>query len=108
MLVGDYGELGGRIGAGGRHHYVVVMTQGYRTDDNAMRALLPLEFRYLGLLGSKAKVSKMMAGYRAEGMAEEWLRRVRAPAGLPIHSQTPEEIAVSIAAEIVQVKHGGT
>jgi xanthine dehydrogenase accessory factor len=58
------------------------------------------------LLGSKAKVSKMMDGYRGEGIPEEWLRRVRGPAGLSIHSQTPEEIAVSIAAEIVQVKHG--
>jgi len=38
-------------------------------------------------------------------VAEEWLRRVRAPAGLPIHSQTPEEIAISIAAEIIQVKN---
>jgi xanthine dehydrogenase accessory factor len=106
VLIGDYGELGGLIGAGGEHHYVVVMTQGYRTDDMAMRVLLPLELRYFGLLGSKAKVTKMMDGYKAEGIPEDWLRRVRGPAGLSIHSQTPEEIAVSIAAEIVQVKHG--
>jgi xanthine dehydrogenase accessory factor len=106
VMIGDYAGLGGFIGSGPLHHYVVVMTQGYRTDDQAMRVLLPLEFRYFGLLGSKAKVSKMMDGYRAEGIPEEWLRRVRGPAGLSIHSQTPEEIAVSIAAEIVQVKHG--
>lgn len=106
VLVKDYDELGGVIVPGRAHHYVVVMTQGYRTDDRAMRVLLPMEFRYLGLLGSQSKVARMMAAYRAEGIAEELLRRVRAPAGLPIHSQTPEEIAVSIAAEIVQVKHG--
>lgn len=106
VVVSDYGELGGLIVPEREHHYVVVMTQGYRTDDSAVRVLLPLEFRYFGLLGSKAKVSKMMDAYRAEGVAEEWLRRVRAPAGLPIHSQTPEEIAVSIAAEIVGVKRG--
>jgi len=105
VLVGDYEELDRHIVSGREHHYVVVMTQGYRTDDRAMRVLLPLSFRYFGLLGSKTKVEKMMAAYRAEGIAEEWLRRVRAPAGLPIHSQTPEEIAVSIAAEIVGVKH---
>lgn len=107
VLVEGYEALGGLIGSGVQHHYVVVMTQGYRTDDCAMRVLLPLEFRYFGLLGSKAKVGRMMDGYRAEGLPEEWLNKVRAPAGLPIHSQTPEEIAVSIAAEIVQVKHGG-
>jgi len=106
VLISDYGELGGLIGSGPFHHYVMVMTQGYRTDDMAMRVLLPMEFRYFGLLGSKAKVSKMMDGYRAEGIPGDWLRRVRGPAGLSIHSQTPEEIAVSIAAEIVQVKHG--
>jgi xanthine dehydrogenase accessory factor len=107
VLVTDYEKLDGLIVSDRAHHYVVVMTQGYRTDDSAMRVLLPLEFRYFGLLGSKAKVGRMMAGYRAEGMPEEWLGKVRAPAGLPIHSQTPEEIAVSIAAEIVQVRHEG-
>lgn len=104
VLVSDYGELSGLIVPEKEHHYVVVMTQGYRTDDSAVRVLLPMEFRYFGLLGSKAKISKMMDGYRAEGVPDEWLRRMRAPAGLPIHSQTPEEIAVSIAAEIVGVK----
>jgi xanthine dehydrogenase accessory factor len=107
VLVGDYDELGGLLCSGREHHYVVVMTQGYRTDDRAMRVLLPLELKYLGLLGSRAKITRMMEMYRGEGIAEDWLGRVRAPAGLSIHSQTPEEIAVSIAAEIVQVKHGG-
>jgi len=107
VVVGDYDELGWRIAGGGKHHYVVVMTQGYRTDDRAMRALLSKEFRYFGLLGSKAKIGRMMTDYRAEGINEDWLRRVHAPAGLAIHSQTPEEIAVSIAAEIIGVKQGG-
>lgn len=106
VLIGDYDELGGLIRSEGVHHYIVVMTQGYRTDDKAMRVLLPMDFRYFGLLGSKAKIAKMMEMYRGEGIAEDWLSKVRAPAGLPIRSQTPEEIAVSIAAEIVKVKHG--
>ncbi len=106
VLIGDYDELRGLI-TGGQHDYVVVMTQGYRTDDRAVRALLPMDFRYFGLLGSKAKVEKMMAAYRAEGIGKERLGKMRAPAGLSIHSQTPEEIAVSIAAEIIQLKHEG-
>jgi xanthine dehydrogenase accessory factor len=106
VLIGDYDELRGLI-TGGQHNYVVVMTQGYRTDDRAVRALLPMDFRYFGLLGSKAKVEKMMAAYRAEGIGKERLGKMRAPAGLSIHSQTPEEIAVSIAAEIIQLKHEG-
>jgi xanthine dehydrogenase accessory factor len=101
VLLEDYRELSGLV-RGGETHYVVVMTQGYRTDDLAVRALLPLDFRYFGLLGSKAKIEKMLAGYRAEGISEERLKRLSAPAGLAIHSQTPEEIAISIAAEIIQ------
>ena len=101
ILLPDYRELS-RLIQGGETHYIVVMTQGYRTDDLAVRALLPLDFRYFGLLGSKAKVEKMLAAYRLEGIGEERLQRLSAPAGLAIRSQTPEEIAVSIAAEIIQ------
>ena len=101
ILLQDYRELNGLVEAGEKH-YVAVMTQGYRTDDQAVRTLLPLNFRYFGLLGSKAKVEKMLATYRAEGIAEERLERLSAPAGLAIRSQTPEEIAISIAAEIIQ------
>lgn len=101
ILLHDYRELDGLVQAG-ETHYVAVMTQGYRTDDQAVRTLLPQNFRYFGLLGSKAKVEKMLAAYRSEGMTEERLQRLSAPAGLAIHSQTPEEIAISIAAEIIQ------
>ncbi|HMI60500.1 MAG TPA: XdhC family protein [Puia sp.] len=104
ILVGDYGELGELVKPG-LHSYVVVMTQGYRTDDRAVRVLLPMELRYFGLLGSKAKIGKMVADYRSEGIREEWLGRMRAPAGLSIQSQTPEEIAVSIMAEVIQARH---
>ena len=104
ILIGDYAELGELVKPG-LHSYVIVMTQGYRTDDRAVRVLLPMELRYFGLLGSKAKIGKMMADYRSEGIREEWLGRMRAPAGLSIQSQTPEEIGVSIMAEIIQARH---
>lgn len=103
-LVGDYEELNGLI-TGGEEVYVVVMTQGYRTDDRAIRALLQKNFRYFGILGSKAKVEKLLAVLRSEGIGEDRLEKLRAPAGLAIHSQTPEEIAVSIAAEIIRGKN---
>ena len=81
------------------------MTFGYRTDDVALKALLGKEFKYIGLLGSKYKVEKMFDDYRKEGVKEEWLQRIHTPVGLAIKSQTPEEIAVSIAAEIIRVKN---
>jgi xanthine dehydrogenase accessory factor len=89
---------------GGDHVYVVVMTVGYRTDEVALRALAGNKFRYLGVLGSKTKMKKMFAESLRD-MDENFLETLRAPAGLAIKSQTPEEIAISIAAEIIAEKN---
>ncbi len=103
-IVNDYSDLA-RLIPSGNNCYVVIMTFGYRTDDKALRSLLGKKFHYLGLLGSKSKVEKMFEGYRKEGINASFLQEVRTPIGLPIRSQTPEEIAVSIAAEIIQEKN---
>ena len=103
-FVNDYSELANLVSSG-TNHYVVIMTVGYRTDDIALKTLFDKEFRYLGLLGSKTKIQKMMKDYRKNGVKEEWLQRIDAPAGLEIKSQAPEEIAVSIAAAIIRVKN---
>ena len=103
-FVHDYSALKELISSGSGH-YVVIMTMGYRTDDRAIRALLQKELRFLGVLGSQTKIKKMMNEYRADGIKEELLQRIHAPAGLLVKSQTPEEIAVSIAAQIIQVKN---
>jgi len=104
FVIGSYDELKDKIQAG-KNHYAVIMTFGYRTDDIALRALIEKDFKYLGLLGSKTKIQKMFDGYREEGIAENLLQLVHTPIGLAIKSQTPEEIAVSIAAEIIQEKN---
>jgi len=67
--------------------------------------VLNKEFKYLGLLGSKSKIEKMLDDYRKEGVKEKFLQRIHTPIGLPIKSQTPEEIAISIAAEMIKVKN---
>lgn len=103
-LINDYAELGSLISSG-NNKFVVIMTFGYRTDDAAVRALLNKDFRFIGLLGSKTKIGKMFDGYRKEGIDERLLKRIHTPVGIQINSQTPEEIAVSIAAEIIKVKN---
>lgn len=85
--------------------YVVVMTMGYRTDDVVIRSLLNKKFRYFGVLGSQKKMEKMISDYLEEGISENILKKIHAPIGLPINSQTPQEIAISIAAEIIKVKN---
>jgi len=100
----SYSELKELIPSGSGH-YVIIMTLGYRTDDTAIRALLEKEFRFFGVLGSQFKIRKMISEYRSGGIKEEFLQHIHAPAGLYIKSQTPEEIAVSIAAAIIAVKN---
>jgi xanthine dehydrogenase accessory factor len=70
-----------------------------------IRTLWKKEFKYFGLLGSKSKIEKMFTDYRAEGVPDSLLQPIHAPIGIAIHSQTPEEIAISIAAEIIREKN---
>jgi xanthine dehydrogenase accessory factor len=86
--------------------YAVIVTRGHRHDLDAMRTLVPQSIRYLGLIGSRAKVKRIFDALREEGIAPEALARVHAPIGLDIGAVTPEEIAVSILAELIAVKHG--
>lgn len=103
-ILQEYAELETMIPSG-ENIYVVIMTFGYRTDDIAVRALLNKKFKYFGLLGSKRKIEKMFEDYKSEGIDNEVLKRIHSPIGIQIKSQTPEEIAVSIAAEIIKVKN---
>jgi xanthine dehydrogenase accessory factor len=100
----DYTELSDQI-AEGDNTYVVIMTFGYRTDYIALWSLLNKKFKYIGLLGSKNKIEKMFADYMHEGIEARVLDAVHAPVGVNIKSETPEEIAISIAAEIIKVKN---
>jgi xanthine dehydrogenase accessory factor len=85
--------------------YVIVMTFGYRGDDMVVRALLGRRFAYFGMMGSNAKVEKLLADLRKDGFAEEAIQTLRTPAGLIAHCKTPAEIAVSIAAEIIALRN---
>jgi xanthine dehydrogenase accessory factor len=100
----DYADLAGQVPEGDRS-WVVVMTFGHAHDEAALRALVGHRVRYLGLLGSSAKVASMFAAMRADGVPEAFLASISAPVGVPIGSHTPEEIAVSIAAEIIRERN---
>jgi xanthine dehydrogenase accessory factor len=86
--------------------YVVVVTRGHTHDLDALRALAARDLRYLGLIGSKAKVKRIFDVLLAEGMPTECLQRVHAPVGLDIGAVSPEEIAVAILAELIAVRRG--
>jgi xanthine dehydrogenase accessory factor len=103
LIVKDYKDLEKLIPPGEKN-YVVVMTFGYRTDNITVRALSGKNLKYLGVLGSVSKMQQLFQEWRADGLPTEWLNKIYSPVGLQIKSETPEEIAVSIAAQIIQVK----
>jgi xanthine dehydrogenase accessory factor len=86
--------------------FFVVVTRGHRQDLDAARQLTRKPWRYLGLIGSRAKVLKVFAALAAEGTPAETLDQVHAPIGLDIGAVTPAEIAVSIVAELIAVRSG--
>ncbi len=102
--VGSFRSVG-RLVEEGDMSYVVIMTHGHQSDEKVLGQLLRKKLRYLGLLGSPAKNARIFANLEKKGASRRALGRVHAPVGLPIHSHTPEEIAISIAAEIIQEKN---
>jgi xanthine dehydrogenase accessory factor len=82
------------------------VTRGHQHDLDAMRALASRDLRYLGLIGSRAKVARISEALLAEGMSSDCLQSVHAPIGLEIGAVTPAEIAISILAELIAVRRG--
>jgi xanthine dehydrogenase accessory factor len=87
---------------------VVVVTRGHRVDREALQAALGTPVGYVGMIGSPSKVRNIFRALLKEGVAPDTLARVRAPIGLDLGAQTPDEIALSIAAELLAWRRGGT
>jgi xanthine dehydrogenase accessory factor len=85
--------------------YIVVSTQG-RGDEAALAAALAVETDYVAFVGSRRKAEALKAALARRGIAAERLAQLKAPAGLDLGAITPEEIAISILAEIVAVRRG--
>jgi xanthine dehydrogenase accessory factor len=106
IVVGGIGEALRRI-EDSADNYFVIVTRGHQKDAEALRAVIGRPAAYVGMIGSKTKTELMHGEFLEKGWAtaEEW-GRVHAPIGLEIGSKTVEEIAVSIAAELVLVRSG--
>jgi xanthine dehydrogenase accessory factor len=86
--------------------YAAVITRGHQHDLSALRAIIGRDLKYLGMIGSRAKVVRVYDALLAEGVPLETLAKVHAPIGLDLGAVTPAEIALSIVAEMVAVRHG--
>lgn len=87
---------------------VVIVTRGHRSDKDALRAALNTSAGYIGMIGSTGKVRQIFRSLLRDGVPTETLRRVYSPIGLDLRAETPDEIALSIAAELLMWRRGGT
>ena len=104
IIVGDHAKKLSQL-AIDQHTYIMVVTQGNEYDFECLRAAINTDAGYLGVISSRAKRVKFFGRLKKMGISKAKLSRVKIPAGVDIGAQTPEEIAVSIAAEIVAVKN---
>lgn len=88
--------------------YLILTTRGNSVDVPGLPSLLETPSSYIGVIGSKRRWSETMKGLNQLGISDETLRRVHSPIGLGIGAETPEEIAVSIMAEVLMVRGGGS
>jgi len=86
--------------------YIVIATFGHKHDADALAAALRLDAAYIGMIGSKGKVSSNFDKMRKMGFTDEQIGKVYSPIGLDLGGETPDEIAVSVVAEIQAVRYG--
>jgi len=88
------------------NEYVVIVTRGHAHDAAILEETVKRKTRYTGMIGSRRKVKMVLEHLREKGADPEALDKVHSPIGLDIHSETPQEIAISIVAELIQVRGG--
>jgi len=84
--------------------YLIIVTRGHRDDLRVLRLAVATEARYIAMIGSKRKVINVVKELEQEGIARARIERIHAPMGLDIGAISPEEIAISVAAEMIAVR----
>jgi xanthine dehydrogenase accessory factor len=88
--------------------WIVIVTRGHHLDKDALKAALESNAAYIGMIGSPSKVRHIFKELQKEGVPRERLAQVHAPIGLDLGAETPDEIALSIAAEMLMLRKNGT
>lgn len=84
---------------------MVIVSFGYRTDKIILKSLLGSQYRYVGMMGSKKKIEVLFADLIREGYPDSELDKIFAPIGMDIKSETTHEIAISVAAQLIEIKN---
>lgn len=103
LVISGYENIENQVSIS-QYSYVVIVTRGHSDDKEVLAQILQTEAKYIGMLGSKNKRNHIYQGLLEDGFSYSDLERVHNPIGLNIYADTPEEIAVSIVAEMIQVR----
>jgi len=98
-------EEAGKYIREGELSYVVIVTPMHKSDKEVLKSVIDKNLKYIGMMGSKRKIKTIFENLISEGVEPVKLEKVHTPIGLEIKANTPEEIAVSIAAEIISIKN---
>lgn len=104
-IIAEYGEIDKHIPEG-IHHYVALMSFGYRTDEICLKRLIGKNYKYLGVMGSRSKMNQLFKNLLNQGYNQSDIDKIYSPIGLQIKSKKPMEIAISVAAQIIAIKNG--
>ncbi len=104
IIIGDHARKLSQLSID-QNTYIMVVTQGNEYDFECLKAALSTDAGYLGVISSRAKRIKFFGRLKKMGISQRRLNQVKIPAGVDIGAQTPEEIAISIAAEIIAIKN---
>ena len=104
IIICKYEEIGNKIIESERS-YVIIVTPMHAGDKDTLKSVININVKYIGMMGSKRKIKSIFDALTGEGFDKELLKKVHTPIGLEIEAETPEEIAISIAAEIIKVKN---
>ena len=88
--------------------YIVCVTHGHEHDEASLRQVVSSSAAYVGMIGSRRRTSAILQRLRDEGVDPAAVARVHTPIGLDIGAETPEEIAVSVMAKVIQMRRGGS
>jgi xanthine dehydrogenase accessory factor len=103
----DWSQAVAAAVANGHGVSVAIVTRGHSEDEQCLRAVIPIDVDYIGLIGSKRRTNIVLRRLSDDGVDSARLQKVHAPVGLDIGAVTPEEVALAIMAEVVAVRRGG-
>ncbi len=103
-IITDYEKVGDFIEEG-KNSYVIVVTSEFSTDKAAIKSVINKNVKYIGLMGSNSKIHKIFSELKDEGVDPKLLEKIHTPIGIEIKAESPDEIGISIAAEIINIKH---